>query len=143
MFKHLFTRNLGWKVSSIGLAALVWFTASYGLERSGLTPGTRRTFTNLPVTVMTDANRQRDYIIEPAVVRATFRGDQALLEGLQPSEITVFVNLTGIADAKSFRRRVDVHAPAGVTLAWVVPSEVNVRDGSASAERAPAANNLP
>ncbi len=128
MQKDWFTRNLGWKLGSIGLAVLVWFTASYGLERGELTPGGRRTFRNLPVTVMTDANQQRDYVIDPSVVDANFRGDRSLLETLRPSDISVFVNLTGIADAEDFRRRVEIHAPAGVILGWVVPNEVSVRD---------------
>lgn len=128
MLKAYFTENLGWKFASVGLAVLVWFTASYGLERSALTPWGRRTFATLPVTVMTDASHQHHYVVEPATVRATFRGDRTLLETLQPDDISVFVNLTGIAEAKSFRRRVEIHAPAGVVLAWVVPNEVSVRD---------------
>lgn len=128
MLKASFTDNLGWKLASVGLAVLVWFTASYGLESGGLTPWSRRTFANLPVTVMTDANQQHNYVLEPSVVRATFRGERALLENLHPGDISVFVNLTGIAEARSFRRRVEINAPSGVTLAWVVPNEVNVRD---------------
>lgn len=121
------TRNLGWKVGSIGLAVLFWFTANYGLDRGGLTPGSRRTFSNLPITIMTGANERRTYEIDPAVARLALRGERTLLESLQPRDISVFVNLTGIADANHFRRRVDVHTPPGVSLVWVFPVDVTVQ----------------
>ena len=98
MSKHWITDNLGWKLSSIAMAMLVWFTASYGLERSELTPGSRRTFSSLPVVVMTDANELRDYVIDPSAVLVTFRGERRLLENLSPVDFTVFVNLTGVTN---------------------------------------------
>lgn len=130
MLKFL-THNLGWKLLSVGLAALIWMSADYAMRRppdtGALTAAARRTFPALPITILTTANDPRHYVVEPAEVRATFRGPPALIDRLRPSDISVFVNLTGIRDAKELRKSIEVLAPPGVTLVSLTPSEVLVR----------------
>ncbi|MBM3880897.1 MAG: hypothetical protein FJ387_14460 [Verrucomicrobia bacterium] len=117
--------NLVWKVISVLLATLIWFIIRFGFQER-LSPGARRNFNGLPITVMATANEARAFQVDPGVVDVTVRGEPGLLRSLQPSDIAVFVNLTGILDAKSLRKKVEVHPPAGVTLVWVAPTDVKV-----------------
>ncbi|RME95001.1 MAG: hypothetical protein D6766_04385 [Verrucomicrobia bacterium] len=125
------TNNLGWKLLSVALAAIVWMAADYAMRRPpspATVAGTaRRTFANLPITILTTANDPRHYVVEPAQVRATFRGPPEVIERLRPGDISVFVNLTGIRDARELRKNIEVLAPPGVTLVSLMPSEVLVR----------------
>lgn len=126
-----FTHNLGWKLVSVALAGVVWVAANYVLEHGALgresIGASRITLNNLPITVMTGANEPRHFVVQPPKVRAALRGDRELLAALKPSDVSVFVNLTGITEAREFRKEIEVHTPPGVALLWVIPTEVSVR----------------
>lgn len=125
------THNLGWKLVSVALAGVVWLAANYVLRHGALggeTVGTSRlTLDDLPITIMTGANEPRHFVVQPSKVRAALRGDRELLESLNPSDVSVFVNLTGITEVREFRKALEVHTPPGVSLLWVIPTEVSVR----------------
>jgi YbbR domain-containing protein len=127
------TRNLGWKLASVILAAVVWFAADYGMRRTAFqatdfAESGRRTLNNVPITIMAAANEPSQFIVQPSEVSLTLRGDKGLLEGLQPSDLTVYVNLVGITEARELRKKVDVHLPPGVTISMMVPADVLVRN---------------
>jgi hypothetical protein len=137
------THNAGWKLLAVALASIIWMAANYSLEHGGFAAerqgSSRITLSHLPITIMTGANEPRHFVVDPSEVRLAVRGDRALLEALRPSDISVFVNLTGITEAREFRKRIEVHTPPGVALVWVIPTEVNVRtDLSLTRPRPPA-----
>lgn len=122
---RLITHNLGWKLASLCFATLVWFTIHYGVQNR-FKPGARRTFSNVPITVMTTANETRTFRVEPDAVQLVVRGEGTFLRDLRPSDVTAFVDLTGVTEAKALRKRIQVHTPPGVALVWVAPREVAV-----------------
>ncbi|MCP5522414.1 MAG: hypothetical protein H7A46_12795 [Verrucomicrobiales bacterium] len=140
------THNLGWKLTSVVLAAVVWFAADYAMRRTAFpSPDSplrgRRTFKSLPITILTAANEPRHFFVQPSEVTLTLRGDEALLESLQPSDLSVFVNLVGITEARELRKTVEVHLPPGVTIYMLVPGDVLVRsDLPLSVTNSPALN---
>lgn len=139
------SNNLGWKIASVALAAVVWFAADYAMRRtigpSDAGPRGRRTFKNLPITIMTAANEPRHFVVQPSEVSLTLRGEEALLESLQPTDLSAFVNLTGITEARELRKTIEVHLPPGVTISMLMPADVLVRsDLSLLGTNAPALN---
>jgi hypothetical protein len=122
-------RNLGWKAVSLILATLVWIAVRYSREED-LATGIRRSFTGVPITVMTSASDRRAFKVEPGSAEVTVRGERGLVSRLRTSDLTVFVNLTGIAEVKSLRKRIEVLSPPGISLVWVAPKDVYVESGA-------------
>lgn len=125
------TRDLGWKLLSLVLATVVWFTVRT-LSREALSPGkaldawATRTFEDVPVLVVSAAADVREFRVHPPVAQITVSGRPEVLRALEPRDIHVMVDLTGIETARDLRKRLDVSVPAGVTVVRVVPTEVRV-----------------
>lgn len=129
--RDLLTRDLGWKLFSLLLATVVWFTVRT-LSRDALSPArlpdswVTRSFDELPILVVSAASDVHEFRVDPPVARVTVSGRAELLRALESRDIRVMVDLTGVEPAGDLRKRLDVSVPAGVTLVSVVPTEVRV-----------------
>lgn len=125
------SRDPGWKLLSLVLAVVVWFTVRT-LSRETLSTArpleswATRTFDDIPVLVVSAAGDVREFRVQPASAQITVSGQPAVLNALQPRDIRVMVDLTDIETSRDLRKRLDVSVPAGVTVVRVVPTEVRV-----------------
>ena len=122
------TKDLAWKLFSLALAIAIWLTIRHETATSASPFGawTTRTFTNLPVLVVSSAADVREFKVDPGRVAVTVSGRPEIVAALQENEIRVIVDLTEIETARVLRKRVDVSAPPGVTFVRVVPPQVDV-----------------
>ena len=125
------TKDLGWKLFSLGLAMVIWFTVQ-AIRREAVTPlgqsdaWETRTFANLSVLVVSATADVREFKVNPGTVQATVTGRPEIMAVLQPGEIHVTVDLGDIGAEEDLSRRVEVSAPPGVALVRVSPSEVDI-----------------
>jgi YbbR domain-containing protein len=133
--RELVFKDIWLKLFSLGLAILVWFTLnSMANQKEGLAPRPQlplrpteqRTFSNVPVAVISSADDSRAFRINPKQVDVTVQGDPNVVKSLHSYDIRVMVDLTGIEAAHDLRKRIDVSTPAGVTGMRVEPEEVQV-----------------
>jgi len=142
-FRDLILNNFTWKLASVATAMLIWITINSNTQDSftwieihGSNDAIRR---RLPVTVITTASDMRGFVITPSHVEVTLRGRPAVLNNLHVSDVQVFVNLTDVKDAKSFRQKVIAHTPPNVLVLKVDPEEVAV--GRVSPPESPQSRN--
>ena len=128
--RNLLTKDLGWKLFSLFLALFIWLTVHQinGESQSPAGPvsGSRVTFENLPVLIVSSASDVRDFRVYPGTVSVTVVGPPEVMAGLQAGQVRAMVDLTDIVPYKDLPRRVDVSIPAGVTLVSVRPPTVGV-----------------
>jgi hypothetical protein len=123
--------NYWWKLLSLLLATLTWFTISTGLQQTktmqqSSVSGIVRPFPSLPITIMTTASDTRGFKVIPDHVFVKVIGKEETLATLQPNEIVVFVDLTANQSANRLRKAVQVRVPDGMFVARVVPDKVDV-----------------
>ncbi len=130
--RNLFFADFWLKLFSLALAILIWLTVNFALRRQGSPVASQtlvsseRSFSHLPVVIMSSAEDVRSFRVNPKEVEVTVRGDSKLLQTLQNKDIHVLVDLTGIEAAHDLRKRIEVSTPAGVTHVRVEPAEVQV-----------------
>ena len=132
LVRYLLFRDFWLKFFSLVLAVLIWNIVSLAIRRD-VTPANvltnnpmpERTYFGVPLKVVFGAQDVRTVRIDPTAVQITVRGEEGVLEALQPRDIRAEVDLTGI-QGRAFRKRVDVTLPAGVTKVQVVPGDVEV-----------------
>jgi len=129
---NLVFKDFWLKLFSFALAVLAWFTVDVGLRNStspvaSLSLGAfkERDFT-LPVVVMSSAEDVRSVKVDPKEAKVTVRGESQVLQKLQPKDVRVLLDLTGIEVAPYLKKRIEVATPAGVTYVRVDPEEVLV-----------------
>ena len=120
------------KVFSLALAVLIWFTVTEIQKEASPLPHLTmnsdvKTFSNLPVVVMSSAQDVRNFKVNPNTVEVTVQGDAKILKELSSKDIRVIVDLTGIEGTGGLRKRIEVSTPSGVTHKRVEPEEVEVR----------------
>lgn len=123
------TKDFWWKLFSLVLAVVIWLTIYKIREEPPVAAaplGKPLTYGSVPVLVMATASDVHNYRVQPATVTVKVAGSPEVLSGLKENQIHPVVDLTGIATATSFMRRVEVTTPPGVTLLSVVPDEVRV-----------------
>jgi YbbR domain-containing protein len=130
--RRVFVDDFWLKLFSLLLAVLIWLTASLAIQKEG-SPATplalapeERTFSNLPVLVISSAQDVRNFKVAPNTVEVTVRGDAKTVHALGTSEIRARVDLTGIETARELKARIEVSIPAGASLVRVEPAEVQV-----------------
>jgi YbbR domain-containing protein len=129
--REIITKDFGWKLFSLALAIAIWVTVN-PLSHSPARPANplpgmgMRTFTNLPVLVVSGAADVREVKIDPDAVTVTVSGRPEMITAMTGQEIRVIVDLTGIEAARGLRKRVDVSVPPGVAFINVEPPQVNV-----------------
>jgi hypothetical protein len=133
LLRNLVVKDFWLKLFSFALAVLTWFTISSAIQQEG-TPGTplrlgaarQRTFSNLPVVVLSSAGDVHNFRVEPQEIEVTVEGDAQAMRKLQASDLHAVVDLTGIQAAHDLKKRIDVSPPAGVLLVKVDPEQVQV-----------------
>ena len=131
--RNLILKDLLLKLFSLTLAVSIWFTVSWAIQKevspaAALTSSTveRRTYSNLPVVIMSSASDVRSFRVNPSEVEVTVEGAPKILQQLQSKDIKVIVDLTGVEAARDLTKKIEVSTPAGVTHVRVAPQEVQV-----------------
>ena len=130
--RQLLFRDFWLKLFSLMLAVLIWLSVSIAIQKEGspavaLTlTAEERTFSNLPVLVISSAQDVRNFKVRPSEVEVTVRGDAKTLRALRANEIRARVDLTDIETARDLRKRIEVSVPAGISQVGVTPPEVQV-----------------
>jgi len=129
--QDIVTKDLGWKVFSLVLAAVIWFTVrpvGRDAARTGnpLVGSVPRSFTNLPVVIMSSAADVRAFHVNPDVVSVKVSGSSDVVAALTERDIRVTVDLTEIESARGLQARVVVAVPPGVTFIKATPPQVDV-----------------
>lgn len=128
--RDIVTKDVGWKVFSLVLATVVWFTVRpVGREARTANPligSVPRTFTNLPVVVMSSAADVRAFRVNPDMVNVKVSGSSDVVAALTERDISVRVDLTEIESARGLQARVVVAVPPGVTFIKATPAQVDV-----------------
>lgn len=126
-------RNVGLKMVSIGLAALLWLVVSgeQQVERSLRIP---LEFTNLPARLETVGE-------PPDVVEVRLRGSSGALSRIATGELVAVMDLrTARAGQRLFHLASrDVRAPFGIDVLQVTPSSVSIRFEPSVSKRVPIA----
>lgn len=131
-WRELITRNLGWKLSSLVLATLVWLAVytnsgnNVRLPTVGRGGVATRSFPSVPVTVRVPATCTWRWHVEPTEVALTVRGDPRLVQTLRPEDLEVIVDLTGLEDFTTVQWPPRVAAPDGVTIENIKPQSIRV-----------------
>jgi len=129
--RELAAKDLGWKLFSLGLAIVIWFTVQEvrqeAISASGQSDAWEtRTYASLPVLVVSAAADVREFKVEPAAVQVTVAGRPEIMAALRAGEIHVTADLGNLETDANSSRPVEVSAPPGVTLIRVSPSEVDI-----------------
>ena len=129
--RDFLTKDIGWKIFSLGLAISLYFTVRTVRQSSGspsrpLEARVEHTYRGIPVLVVSSAADVREFKVNPAIVQITVRGRPEALSQLQEEELRVTVDLTGIESTAGLTKRVNVSMPPGITLVEVIPAEVSV-----------------
>jgi YbbR domain-containing protein len=132
LLRDLFLRDFWLKLFSLALAVLIWLTVSFAIRKevspasvlSGATG--EKTFSNVPVLIMSAAADVRSFKVNPGEVTVKVRGEIKLVEQLQPKDIQALVDLTGIESARALTKRIQISTPPGITYVSVDPLEVRI-----------------
>lgn len=129
--QDIVTKDVGWKLFSLVLAAVIWFTVKpvgreAGRPGNPLLGSVPRTFTNLPVVVMSSAADVRAFRVNPDMVNVKVSGSSDAVAALTERDIRVTVDLTEIESARGLQSRVTVAVPPGVTFIKATPPQVDV-----------------
>ncbi len=128
--RDLFTKDLGWKLFSLFLAAAIWFTVNRILHETSQpvtsTYGNPVTYGNLPVSVLSAAADVRAFHVLPATVKVTVTGPQAVMSTLQANDLHVTVNVPGASLLSGQFLPVEISTPPNVAVASIEPDKVLV-----------------
>lgn len=124
--------NFWWKLFSLLLAALTWFTIQTVLERdqtlvqSPITTVSTREFPAVPIHLMATTYNTNRFRPIPPEVTVELSGSADVLKGLDLKEITAFVDVTDIGEEKLVRRDVHVEASRNLKIVSIKPPNVSV-----------------
>ncbi len=128
--RDLFTKDLGWKIFSLFLAAAIWFTVNTVLHESAVpVPDTSFktiTYDNLSVAVVAATADVRAYHVAPVTVKVTVTGPATAMKTLQAGELRATVNVTGASFANGLILPVEISLPPKVAIVAIEPDRVLV-----------------
>jgi len=128
--RDLFTKDLGWKLFSLFLAAAIWLTVNRILHEASVTvpDSSARTviYDNQPVGVVSAAADVRAYRVMPTTVKVTVTGPAAAMNTLQANDIHVTVNISGASLISGRLLPVEISTPPNVAVASIEPDKVLV-----------------
>lgn len=132
LLRELVLHDFVLKLFSLALAVLIWFTVTEIQKEASPLPHLTmnsdiKTFSNLPVVVMSAAQDVRNFKVNPSAVEVTVQGDAKILKDLSSKDIRVIVDLTGVEGTGGLRKRIEVSTPSGITHKRVEPEEVEIR----------------
>ncbi|MGH7950523.1 MAG: hypothetical protein ACREFE_01180 [Limisphaerales bacterium] len=121
------TKDFFWKVVSVILAVVIWFTIHIYEEPETSTPAAANkvTYDTLPVTIVSTSADARNFRVAPATVAVTVEGPSEKMAVLQANQIRAEVDVTDVQTSDA-QRRVDISTPTGVTVVSIDPPKVAV-----------------
>lgn len=123
MTRNIFFRNFGWKLFSLALAIIIWLTIKALSAEQGQT---EKMYLNLPIQIVSSTADVRAFRVEPGTVNVTLKGRPGAINRLAEREIRVMVDASSADFQQSFRRRVDIAVPNGITIIRFEPTEVQL-----------------
>ncbi|MDB6124210.1 MAG: YbbR family protein [Pedosphaera sp.] len=114
--------NLWWKVLSLLLAALTYFTIKtaslndQNLQQSPVVTTNTRKFVGIPITLMTAASNADRFQVKPLTVTVNVIGNADVLEKLQPKQIQAVVDVTDAPAEREFRKDIQIQIPKDLKL---------------------------
>ncbi|MBW8864313.1 MAG: hypothetical protein JF609_05200 [Verrucomicrobia bacterium] len=125
--RDLFTKDIGWKLFSLFLAAAIWFTVNRILHEANA-PGEDATVTydNLPVTPLSAAADVHGFHIAPTTVKVTVTGPARVMNSLQADQLHASVNITGAGLTHGLLMPVEISLPSQVAVVNIEPAKVLV-----------------
>lgn len=126
-WQSLLRENRWQKLFALGLAVLIWFTVS-STQRLGLMDDAAdgmRTFTQVPILLLSTATNIGHYQVTPATARVDLRGNPQKLRDVSLALIQVYVQLSDDT-IPSQTLGVRVNPPPGTTVAKLEPNVVLV-----------------
>ena len=102
-------KNLPWKIGALLLAIVIWNMINNIISSPGGNPSLpeeRKILQNVPVLVLGRAGAQGDVIVRPPTVNVTVKGSPEEVRRVQASEITLYVDISGLAGKERYRQRV-------------------------------------
>ncbi len=130
--RDLLLNNLGWKVTALLLAIVVWLGFQPHDKRLNLFPDAYRpTYVRYllrhPVTIIKPATDTREFKVSPSEVDISLSGDQKVLENLRGSEIRASVDVVAVTSRTNELPIVVTFPPGGgIKLEQVTPDRVQV-----------------
>jgi YbbR domain-containing protein len=128
-WRDLLLKNRWQKAFSVLLASLIWFAVQSDNSLIRTIPGlsgATRTFSKVPVGVLTRPEDSGRYKVTPASVEVVLQGDAPALAKLETRDVEAYVNLGAGLGATGQSITVHVRFPGPAQLAWVTPAEVTV-----------------
>ena len=125
-WRNLMVHNLGWKLLSLFLGALVWYSVNRGIERGFTFSRPNSVTIELPVSILTSGQIPTAFEVRPAKVRVTVQGRRDVLKRLLPDDIVAYVDLSDVFTATEVQRPVEVNVQRGATAILVDPASVRV-----------------
>lgn len=118
---HFLSYNRWQKLLALLLAALIWFTVRQGVDRGA--GAAYRTFTGVPIRVLTLASDLDQFRVSPAEVTVILRGKPDALAQHTTRSVEAYVNLADNAGTSGARIGVHVNAE-GAEVVSVSPRDV-------------------
>lgn len=120
---HFLAYNRWQKLFALLLATLIWFTVRQGVDRN---PGPAyRTFTGVPIRVLTLASDLDQFRVTPAEVTVILRGKPDALAQHSTRSVEAYVNLADRAGSPGSKVGVHVHAE-GAEVVSISPRDVAI-----------------
>jgi len=128
--RDLFTKDIGWKLFSLFLAAAIWLTVNRILHETNVpTPDSSvRTviYDNQPVNLVSAMADVRAYHVMPTTVRVTVIGPAGAMNTLQANDLHVTVNIPAASLLNGRLLPVEISTPPNVAVASIEPDKVLV-----------------
>jgi len=128
--RDLFTKDIGWKLFSLFLAAAIWFTVNRILNEtrvSALDVGAPTvTYDNLTVTPLSAVADVREFHIAPTAVKVTVTGPAQVMKTLQADQLHASVNIAGASLTHGLLLPVEISLPSQVAVVSIEPDKVFV-----------------
>jgi YbbR domain-containing protein len=133
LFQELILKDFWLKLFSLVLAVLIWLTITFAIHRDLPPAGAAlpahkdlRTLYNLPVAILSAGTDVRNFSVTPAEVQVTLQGEPALLQSLQPRDVHILVDVTGVQAGGDLLKQIEVSTPPGITYTHVSPQAVRI-----------------
>jgi YbbR domain-containing protein len=128
--RDLLTKDLGWKIFSLLLAAAIWLTVNRILHEAVIASaggsGNPVTYGNLPVTLVSSAADVRAFHVAPMTVKVTVTGPAAVMSTLQADQLHATATVSGASLTRGQLVSVDISLPPRVAIVSIEPDKVLV-----------------
>ena len=131
MLRDLFSKDFGWKLFSLLLAAFIWYTVNKiieGPKAAAIPPANVPViYGEVPVSIVATAADVHLYGVSSNTVSVTVSGPPEVMNVMQGNQIHATVDLSDFDEkTKQLYRRVDVAVPWGITVVDVEPARLKI-----------------